>query len=188
MQISITNGTLTQVQETLSPSSGYVLPSSVTVTGATSSYNDSTGVLTLTSPTSTMSITASGEPDTPTPSSSITIGNLNISSISLGSLPIVVMYFGSTKIYEASTPTPTLISFSVSRVGTGTSTYQAEEGMTWLEWVNSAYNIDNYTCYSESSNVYNSNGMYSPAYNNIPVYGRDTIVADYNYSLVGGGN
>ncbi len=45
------------------------------------------------------------EPE-PTPSSSITIGNLNISSMSLGNQPITAMYFGTIKIYEASTPTP----------------------------------------------------------------------------------
>ena len=61
MQITITNGTLTQVQETLSAANGYVLPDSITVTGATSNYDSSTGVITLASLTSTMSIVAEGE-------------------------------------------------------------------------------------------------------------------------------
>ncbi|MBQ3348492.1 hypothetical protein IJG90_03180, partial [Candidatus Saccharibacteria bacterium] len=38
------------------------------------------------------------------------------------------------------TPPITLISFTIN----GT-TYQAEDGMTWGEWVNSDYNIDGYT-------------------------------------------
>lgn len=60
MQISITKGSMTSISETLSPSSGYLLPDDVTISGATKSYSSSTGVVTLTNPTSTMSITASG--------------------------------------------------------------------------------------------------------------------------------
>ena len=61
MQITLTNGTLTQVQETLSPASGYELPDSITVTGATSLYNNSTGAISLSSITENMLITAEGE-------------------------------------------------------------------------------------------------------------------------------
>ena len=60
MQILISNGTLTQVQETFSASSPYILPTTVTVTGATSSYNDQNGSLTLTAPSQDISVTASG--------------------------------------------------------------------------------------------------------------------------------
>lgn len=60
MQINITNGTLTQVQETLSPSTGYVLPSSITVSGASYTYDSSTGVISLSNPTGNVTITASG--------------------------------------------------------------------------------------------------------------------------------
>lgn len=60
MSISILHGTLTQVQSTLSPASGYTLPSTVTVVGATSSYSSLTGEITLTSLTSAASITAAG--------------------------------------------------------------------------------------------------------------------------------
>ena len=60
MQVNISNGTLTQLQETLSPSSGYNLPQSVTVTGASQSYNSSTGELILTNISRSVSTTASG--------------------------------------------------------------------------------------------------------------------------------
>ncbi len=43
---------------TLTPSTGYVLPEAVTVTGATSSYNKTTGVISLSAPTGNVTITA----------------------------------------------------------------------------------------------------------------------------------
>lgn len=43
---------------TITASSGYSLPSSVTVSGATSSYNATTGVITLSSPTGNVSVSA----------------------------------------------------------------------------------------------------------------------------------
>lgn len=64
---SVTNGTYsgdTQIQEgktasvTISPNNGYKLPVSVTVTGATSNYNSTTGLITLSNATSDVSISA----------------------------------------------------------------------------------------------------------------------------------
>ena len=64
---SITNGSATGSQTivaggtatvTISANTGYVLPSSVTVTGATNSYDSSTGVISLSSPTGNVSIEA----------------------------------------------------------------------------------------------------------------------------------
>ena len=95
MQITITNGTLTQISETLSPSQGYALPSSVTVTGATSSYSDSTGVLTLTSPTSSMSVTAVA-----VQGDKISLGSSSISKIFVGNSEVAKIYLGSTLLYE----------------------------------------------------------------------------------------
>ena len=96
MQITITNGTLTQIQETLSPSSGYSLPSSISVTGATSSYDSTTGELTLTSPTSTMSVSASADVIP-----SISIGSLPLSKAYFGANEISKIYYGQTLLYEA---------------------------------------------------------------------------------------
>ena len=60
MQISITNGTLTSISETLQPQANYDLPTTISVSGATSSYNSTTGEVSLSSITSSVSITASG--------------------------------------------------------------------------------------------------------------------------------
>lgn len=80
MAISITNGTLTQVQSTLSPASGYDLPDTVTVSGATSNYNSTSGQLTLTSPTSSMSVTATGKVHTTVTDLTNTVWLLNTAS------------------------------------------------------------------------------------------------------------
>ena len=55
-----TINTATSASVTLSPSSGYELPDSVTVTGATYTYNKQTGVISLSNPTSNVTITAIG--------------------------------------------------------------------------------------------------------------------------------
>lgn len=64
---TVTNGTATgdaQIQAggtatvTIAASSGYSLPSTVTVSGATSSYDSSTGVITLSNPTGAVTISA----------------------------------------------------------------------------------------------------------------------------------
>ena len=64
MTITITNGTLTQISSTLTASTGYRVPTDITVSGATKAYDDYTnisqGAITLTSPTSTVSVTATG--------------------------------------------------------------------------------------------------------------------------------
>lgn len=96
MQISITNGTLTSISETLSPSTGYALPTTIQVSGATSNYNSTTGNITLTSPTSTMSITAVGVKTLTPPS----IGNKDIVDMFVGDKQVKSMWLGNTKIYE----------------------------------------------------------------------------------------
>jgi prepilin-type N-terminal cleavage/methylation domain-containing protein len=55
-----TINTATTATVTLSPSSGYELPDSVTVTGTTYTYNKQTGVISLSNPTSNVTITAIG--------------------------------------------------------------------------------------------------------------------------------
>lgn len=56
ISLSITNGTITEFSHELTPDTGYTLPSSVTVTGASSSYSG--GIVTLTNLTSNVSETA----------------------------------------------------------------------------------------------------------------------------------
>ena len=62
--------------------------------------------------------------------------------------------------------------------------FQAEEGMTWREWVNSKYNSDGACVYNEGNDTvcfveYSLNVLAS----NIPVKGSDTIKSGYFYYL-----
>ena len=62
--------------------------------------------------------------------------------------------------------------------------FQAEEGMTWEEWVNSEYNSDGACVYNEGSDTirfveYSLDVLSS----NIPVKGSDSIISGYFYYL-----
>ena len=63
--------------------------------------------------------------------------------------------------------------------------FQAEEGMTWREWVNSEYNREGACVYNEGENtirfVEYSLNVLSPS--NVPVKGSDTIISGYFYYL-----
>ena len=75
---------------------------------------------------------------------------------------------------ESGEPEPALILFTINGVS-----YQAEDGMTWLEWVSSEYNTDGYKCRSEGSAVETQLG------GSIDALGRDVIVANKAYKQVG---
>ena len=72
-----------------------------------------------------------------------------------------------------------IISFSIEG-----QNFQAEEGMTWREWVNSKYN-DGVCVYNEGEDtirfVEYSLDVLSPS--NVPLKGTDTIIPDYFYYL-----
>lgn len=76
------------------------------------------------------------------------------------------------------TTTQTLITFTI-----GSTTYQAEDGMTWAEWVNSEYNTGGY--HMEGNSIYtnyNSIIYYQPYQAaNITVYSSDIILANGKY-------
>ena len=75
-----------------------------------------------------------------------------------------------------------LISFTIS----GTS-YQAVEGMTWLEWCNSIYNTINLLCYSATGPVTDS--MFVVKYAGAIVIGSNKIRSGGGYTMqAGGGN
>ena len=63
--------------------------------------------------------------------------------------------------------------------------FQAEEGMTWREWVNSEYNTDGACVYNGASDtirfVEYDLEVLSPS--NAPVKGSDSIIAGYFYYL-----
>ena len=73
-----------------------------------------------------------------------------------------------------------IISFSIEDFP-----FQAEEGMTWREWVNSEYNTDGACVYNEAGDtirfVEYSLDVLSPS--NAPVKGTDTIISGYFYYL-----
>ena len=78
-----------------------------------------------------------------------------------------------------------LISFSIA----GT-TYQAEDGMTWAQWCDSAYNTDVYVANNNNDSVQVSGTAGFVDYNGSLVSLRDTIVADREYTVAvsGGGS
>lgn len=99
MTITITNGTLTSINETLTADSGYDLPSSITVSGATSSYNN--GTISLTSLTSSMSITAVG---TVSFVPYMSFGSLSIDKMYVGNGRVRKVYYGNTLMFEDTRP------------------------------------------------------------------------------------
>lgn len=79
---------------------------------------------------------------------------------------------------------PTLISFTID----GTS-YQAEEGMTWTEWVDSKYNVDGFG--SGGGSVTNSDDadmryVCTTSDSADTVNSNDVIQKDYEYYLISG--
>ena len=99
---TVTNGTYsgdTQIIEndnasvTISPNAGYKLPDSVTVTGATHSYNSSTGVISLSNPTGNVSISAT----------MVAAAQYTITTSLIG-----LTASGDTNVYENGTATVTL--------------------------------------------------------------------------------
>jgi hypothetical protein len=63
----------------------------------------------------------------------------------------------------------------------GTGTFQAEEGMTWGDWVNSGYNINNSRV--SNNNIFTGTTIITTQNNN-PVVINDTIISNYNYSYM----
>ena len=73
-----------------------------------------------------------------------------------------------------------LITFTID----GTS-YQAEEGMTWEQWVNSSYNTGGYRL--STNTIVNSSGSGITDSSNVAVYYTDVIVANATYKLLTSG-
>ena len=75
--------------------------------------------------------------------SSNSIGNIPMGELTFNGVQSVT-YNGTdyTKlVVDGTSYPPPLISFSMDRLYETNATYQAEEGMTWAEWLNSKYNI-----------------------------------------------
>ena len=132
---------------TITPGSQYGLPSEVTVTNATFDYSDDTGVITISNPTGTVSIT------------------------------VVCLEQLKAPYIEIVNNSPTMISFSI--LG---ASQQAEDGMTWADWVDSEY-TDSYWVIGNKV----SDGGMNVCYNSVDVAPTDLIVADRVYSKQSGG-
>ena len=91
--------------------------------------------------------------------------------------PDILCYNG--EIYMKCSENKNLIAFTIA----GTS-YQAEEGMTWEQWVNSTYNKDGYVIYSNlvhkaTDSTSTSKGVLHT--NSLFVYSSETITSGYSY-------
>ena len=87
--------------------------------------------------------------------------------------PYNKIYIGSNLVYELNT----IITFTIGGIS-----YQAEEGMTWNEWVFSEYNDINVYTTSESYIVSNGTDSAICLENGTFVTLEDIIIKDYSYS------
>lgn len=101
-------------------------------------------------------------------------GNNTYSSITISGSD--GLKYNNTTIVEA--PTTTIINFIIASVEGVDTTYQAEEGMTWQEWVDSEYNTDG--CFIQSNRVMLGAMAVRDA---VPT---DTIISGNRYSSAGG--
>lgn len=89
--------------------------------------------------------------------------------------------YGQNVTIIVTADTPPLISFTIA----GT-TYQAEEGMTWQQWVASSYNTDGY--YVSGTNINSKNGkVYVDENLTRPVLSTDVIISGQRYGDSGTG-
>lgn len=78
--------------------------------------------------------------------------------------------------------TASLISFSVSHQGTS-ATLQAEDGMTWGEWIESDYNTEGFSV----SNGYINAGPYPITASTSHVRASDVITSNGSYTILSSG-
>lgn len=120
------------------------------------------------------------EPDPePEPANTFSFGNLPIANMYFGTRQVKKVYLGNALVWEKE---QTLISFTIVGVS-----YQAEEGMTWQEWINSPYNINGFIA-TAGNYVRPTSGGDEVFYGNKLVHLSDTIVANtaYFYKHSGG--
>lgn len=110
--------------------------------------------------------------------------NALLSTAEVGS---IYKYTGTTGTYENGAlyvvESVTLITFTIN-----STTYQATEGMTWGEWVESDFNADGYEV--SVAGIQSTDGMYVATEVSVFVGSNDEIIANETYLLlshVGGG-
>lgn len=171
MNFNLTNGTISSLTITTDNNID-----SATVTGADYVINENT--ITLTNLTSSLVLELTGEISAV---NKIHIGTLNTKNFYFGTLGVSAIYLGQYLVYaKGATEEATfklsdgkylylsngdyfdaedipMISFTIAG-----NAYQAEEGMTWYEWVNSEYNtIGAYT--SATNATYPGYSVYTPS-------------------------
>lgn len=173
----------------------------------TISYNSSTKVLTINGVDYTLDSAASGESVSCGSFGEVSLtdaGVLTINGTAINlplDLPDNLILDVNGNIIKASdgyiltteVQTPTLISFSLVHVGVPTQlptiTYQAEQGMTWAQWVASAYNTDEWGIEPNRGSIINANlsAMLLQIDDEIST---NTISNNgtYTYSALGGGS
>lgn len=73
-----------------------------------------------------------------------------------------------------------MIKFSLKLMSSTTTQYEAEEGMTWEQWVNSVYNTDGFFIRTYSSNLELVDKTQNWA---LTITSTDTITADKTYTM-----
>ena len=81
------------------------------------------------------------------------------------------------EVHYAAVGSVTLITFNIN-----SKSYQAEEGMTWEDWVNSSYNTDEFVVENDNSIVDKTHDQMVIDSNSNVVYATTAIVAGYNYT------
>ena len=112
---------------------------------------------------------------------------LNESSNSIGNIPMGELTFNGVQsvtyngtdytklVVDGTNYPPVMISFTINR-----KSYQAEEGMTWGEWIASSYNTDGYL--DSGGMVFNSVGE-PVLYNGSIISIEAVIIANHTYLL-----
>lgn len=113
------------------------------------------------------------------PSASMSIGTNSISKMLFGNAEVSKVFLGSVKVYEKSTPVPTLINFYIDDQST-----TAEQGMSWLQWVSSNYNTEGYICNGDYDLVHNAYFTKKVVLSNVDIEGRNIIIENAEYDLV----
>ena len=107
------------------------------------------------------------------------LGSLSIIKKHFGDLEVIKETLNGVTIYEKGSPSPSLISFTIAD-----KSYQAEDGMTWSQWVASAYNTNGFT--TDGSAILNSSYTQAVTTSNTGynyVSPSSTITADFTYYL-----
>lgn len=163
----------------------YELPVGVEQTGATSyNWNKTTGTLVLANITGPVTITITGVatiPQLATPTN-LTVDGTTVSWDEVTNATSYDVYVDG-ELYENTTGGATLINFTIN----GTA-YQAEQGMTWAQWVASSYNTNSRYYILNDIVQPHSESQYYVTEGYTVQHGTDIIKANTAYSETSPGN